>query len=118
MGSIVYNHYNYRPLKSREIKEYIEKYEFAGCEVKAISIPKWGEAYVAYNNPHLKDDKIWVAVVKIVCNNSREIGFKTMGEDEHPYYYNCPKKILKMLSETDNKYAKEWREECWKRFSR
>ena len=128
MGTWTYYHGKYRPLKNAEIKKELIDREFASCTVHAISIPKWGEAYVAYSNPlYVKDpSRVFCAVVKIACNNSSEIGFKVMGEECGPCYYNCPKKILKMLSplptdENDPKYyewALNWREECWKNFKK
>ena len=119
MGTWTYWHGNYRPLKNKEIKEEIINREFSGCKIHAISIPKWGEAYVAFSNDRLTDpNAIHCAVVKIVCNTSTEIGFKVMDESMGPFYYNCPKKILKMLSPTEYENAIEWREECWKNFKR
>lgn len=117
MGTWTYHHDYYRPLKNSEIRKEIIEREFPSCKVHAISIPKWGEAYVAFSVPkHSEPNKVFCAVVKIACNTSTEIGFKVMGEECGPYYYNCPKKILKMLSPTDYKTAIEWREECWKNF--
>ena len=46
--------------------------------------------------------------MKSYCN----FGYKDMTESAGPFCYDCPKSILDLLSETDNKYAKEWREEC------
>ena len=37
---------------------------------------------------------------------------KTMDETMGPFYYDCPKRILKMLSPTDNEAALEWRRKC------
>lgn len=40
--------------------------------------------------------------------------YKDMSEDMHPFYYDCPQSILKLLSPTDYKGALEWRENCKK----
>ena len=42
-------------------------------------------------------------------------GYKDMEESMHPYYYDCPAGILKLLSPTDNASANEWRENCRQR---
>jgi hypothetical protein len=114
MGTWSYYHGYHRPLKNSEIKEQLLIHEFSGCKVHHISIPKWGEAYVAFSNDKLQDpNRIYCAVVKIAVNNHKEIGFKVMDEECHPYYYNCPKKILNMLSPTTNVHSLEWRKLCY-----
>lgn len=40
-------------------------------------------------------------------------GYKGMTEDMGPCEDNCPKSILVLLTDTESKYAKEWRERCW-----
>ena len=39
-------------------------------------------------------------------------GYKEMTETSHPFYYDCPKSILKLLSPTTNEEALEWRNGC------
>jgi hypothetical protein len=36
-------------------------------------------------------------------------GYKRMGEDEHPYYYDCPLEFLDLIP-TDNASALDWRD--------
>jgi len=36
-----------------------------------------------------------------------------MTETMGPYQYDCPERILKLLTPTDNEYALKWRERCW-----
>lgn len=40
-------------------------------------------------------------------------GYKGMAEDMGPCEDDCPKGILVLLTDTESKYAKEWRERCW-----
>ena len=35
-----------------------------------------------------------------------------MDEFSGPSYYDCPKKVLNVLSETDNQWANDWRKRC------
>ena len=39
-------------------------------------------------------------------------GMKSMDETMHPYYYDCPKAILDLLTPTDSESANEWRAKC------
>lgn len=41
--------------------------------------------------------------------------YKDMDETCGPHKYDCPNKILDLLSPTDNKYANEWRKMCRKK---
>ena len=40
--------------------------------------------------------------------------YKDMDETVCPYQCKCPKSILKLLTDTDNKLANEWRDNCYK----
>ena len=40
-------------------------------------------------------------------------GYKGMAEDMGPCEDDCPKGILVLLTDTESKYAKAWRERCW-----
>lgn len=39
-------------------------------------------------------------------------GIKSMDETMHPYFYDCPKAILDLLTPTDNENALKWRAKC------
>lgn len=47
-----------------------------------------------------------------------ELIFDLKGEDEGPYYTDCPASILKILTPIDNQYANEWRDNCWETIKR
>ncbi len=49
------------------------------------------------------------AFVMLYRQSNRQITYKLMDESECPYYFDCPAKILKLLSETDNVLALKWR---------
>lgn len=58
-------------------------------------------------------------VFAVVCltsvrkeNHSTWFGYKDMDETMGPCYYNCPKGILDLLTETDYEFANKWRETC------
>jgi hypothetical protein len=55
---------------------------------------------------------VFCGVVLTAHNNSDprfNFGVKTMSEEEGPYYYDCPVKIMKMLSAPEDEGSKEWR---------
>jgi len=56
-------------------------------------------------------DKISAGVCKTESYQS-ELMYKFIDETHIPYYYDCPTKILDLLTPTDNKNANTWREEC------
>ena len=62
-----------------------------------------------------EEQKIVGYVVLTSVRDNYWFGYKDMSESSMPYYFDCPKGILKLLSETDNEYANEWRKECYKR---
>lgn len=51
-------------------------------------------------------------VVTLTQMKKGEFYYKDMDESEGPYSYKCPVGILKLLSPTDNRNEKEWRERC------
>lgn len=57
------------------------------------------------------------AVVALTAGQDRHnpyfnFGLKSMSEDMHPFFYDCPKGILDLLTGTDNQSANEWRSKC------
>ncbi len=59
-----------------------------------------------------KTNEIWALVVLTDIDNG-EFGYKDMSEDMLPYYFECPIKILELLSPTDCENAIEWRRHCY-----
>lgn len=43
-----------------------------------------------------------------------ELIYKTIGEQSGPFYYDCPKSILNLLSPTEDDEANKWRAKCRK----
>lgn len=59
---------------------------------------------------------VWAAIV-LVRHYPKDprynISWKDMDEGCGPYETNCPERILKLLTPTDNEYALGWRAACW-----
>ncbi len=72
-------------------------------------------AYLAVEKINkITGEKLIFAVVCIIsyAKDYYNFGYKDIDEFMHPYYYECPDKILNMLTPTENESAKLWREKC------
>ncbi len=71
--------------------------------------------YAAVEKVHKEtgERQVWAAVIKVTQTRG-DYGFcyKDMDETEGPCYYDCPAKILDLLTPTDSAYANEWRAKC------
>lgn len=80
-----------------------------------------GETYLAYERG-TPDGEVRIhalmCLTKWVPKDHYNFGYKDMDENCGPYYCNCPKKILDMLSPTTSEYALKWREECRKKLEK
>jgi hypothetical protein len=62
-----------------------------------------------------KDGQVWALVVLIQRTRGyQNFGYKDMDETVGPCYYDCPARILDLLTDTESEYAKQWRESCRK----
>lgn len=84
------------------------------------------EFYAAVEEVHKEtgDRRVWAAVFKITLMRAplsdpwdHNFCYKDMDESMGPYFYNCPERILKLLTPTEHEHARHWREECWKRIN-
>lgn len=57
-------------------------------------------------------DNLVVAYTVLVERQNGEVSVKVISETAHPGYYKASKKVLTSLTETENAYAKSWREKC------
>lgn len=58
--------------------------------------------------------EVW-AIVCLVKTRNAEFSFKDMDETMGPYFYDCPKSILDMLTPTTSEWANAWRSKCRER---
>jgi len=65
------------------------------------------------------EKRIWayVGAVKWAPHDYNNFGLKDMDETCGPYYFDCPKSILNLLTPTDNEHAKDWRKTCWEKIN-
>lgn len=77
-------------------------------------------AYLAYEIGKVgdPDSKEIIAIICLLSYRPKDyynFGYKDIGESMGPYYYDCPERILKLLTPTSDPTANEWRQECWRR---
>ena len=80
-------------------------------EDRVLDISNKGNTfYIAYK----QNDNSVCALVVLTEKNKDEFLYKVMGESCMPYKFDCPKRILNLLTPTDNEYSNQWRKECLK----
>lgn len=86
----------------------VDKYE-----VLDVAIVHRIELYAAIKI--LATGEVSAAIWQLSYSNRSYYNFsyKDMDESCGPYLYNCPERILEVLTPTTNEYALKWREECW-----
>lgn len=72
---------------------------------------------IANKNTSEKEVIALVVLVRMQPRKHYNISYKEMTEQSGPCMRECPKRILNLLTPTENEYAKKWREDCWKRYS-
>ena len=92
------------------------KREFSGTEILDCATYGWSEAYLACKSR----ERVFAIVCKLQRKPQEEynFGYKDINEEMGPYYFNCPERILRLLSPTKNEYAKNWRLKCLERIEK
>jgi hypothetical protein len=97
---------------NQSASDYIRNEMYAeGYKVLDVAIVKLREAYVAVKRP---DGQVYCGVIMLgyAPNDHFNFGYKAMDESWQPYYYNCPKRILDLLTPADDANSLKWREAC------
>lgn len=84
---------------------------------KVLKSAMYGSTYygaIERINNDTQEHEVFAVVCLTSVDNSDYYNFsyKDMDETEHPFYYDCPESILKLLTPTDNENANKWREGC------
>ena len=86
---------------------------FSKGDCKILKSAMVGSTYYAAIK---KGEEVFAAVF-LTSTDSKDyynFSYKDMDETMGPYQTECPIGILKLLTPTDNKFALEWREKCYK----
>ncbi|MBA3807299.1 MAG: hypothetical protein H0X28_02720 [Solirubrobacterales bacterium] len=87
--------------------------EFAA---RVIDTVRYGT--VVYAAVRARDQKEIFALVLLVERKGGVLYTKPISEDEGPVEDRCPARILDLLTEPSNDYARQWRERCRARLAR
>ena len=85
--------------------------------VRVLRSSMKGNVYYAAVEITTSESKEVIGVVAVTAGADKNdpyfnFGVKTMDETMQPFYYDCPKGILDLLTPTDNECANEWRRLC------
>ena len=92
------------------------EYEY---KVLDSAIVKLRTFYAAVERVHKTTGErvVWAAVFLLGYGrksyDDHNFGWKDLDETCGPCEAECPERILKLLTPTDNEYANEWRKRCW-----
>ena len=103
---------------SEKLSVYFKYHGFCENEVIKATI-KNGVVYGAIRN--LKTNDVWAMVSLLKFRKDgwqTEMLAKNMSEDMMPYYFDCPKSILDLLTKTDNEHSNEWRKRCYEQLAK
>jgi len=104
--------------KGEPIKKFLAERVFGPkFEILECAVIKRTTAYVAARNLDNPDEVF--ACIFLLAYRPRdygyEFGYKDMDETMGPFSYDCPERILDLLTPTDNESAMRWRERCRER---
>lgn len=109
MGWTTISKYELKNEKTDGIKQFLmdewernSDYEVVGCSKVGSTV------YMAIK----RSDGVVFANIVLTSFSSYDFEWKEMQETMMPYKFDCPKKILDMLTPTDNEYANDWRQRC------
>ena len=115
--------YGARDRKSNTREWFTEEFSWSNERqtVKVLDVAPIGSTvYMALETRPTSDPALFprevFALVVLTSWNKRDpafnFGWKDISEDMGPYQCNCPKRILDLLTPTDNEWANEWRNKC------
>ena len=96
---------------SREIRKETRRHLFDYQEILAEAFVK-GVYYAAIRDNRTNEVWALVCLTGTTTTDYYNFGYKDMDESMGPYNYDCPDRILDLLTKTDSESANEWREKC------
>ena len=111
MGWTTYTAYNYKNGKvdrKKECDTLIDDKFFKIIKSRMVG----STYYAAVEDIETKQVFAVICLTSTNINDGSNFGYKIMDESWEPFYYDCPKSILNLLTETTDKNALEWRRKC------
>jgi hypothetical protein len=117
-----YTRWDYKSIRDFFENQFQSGREEIEYKVLDAAMVKYKEAYAAilYKNKTKGTEEVFAATYLINFNRSYDynFGYKDMSENSGPGMINCPERILKLLTPTDNEYAIQWRKDNWERINK
>jgi len=98
------------------MKEFFER-EWNTKNIIDCAMVNCATVYMAYKtikSDLANENEIVALVVRVNFHRGYyNFSYKDMDETMMPYYFDCPERILKLLTPTTNENSIEWRKRCW-----
>lgn len=110
-------------LKRKEAINELYNWDSDRYRTRVLKSVMKGSVYYGAVEQICKDTAIRTVTGVVVLTSSDKkhgynFGYKSIDETMGPGYYDCPRSILNLLTDTDNEYALEWRKNCRENLSR
>ena len=104
--------------QARTIKEFIDNTLINTINYAPNTEVKY--YHIVHNTIYcaVKTQDIVEALIILISKKNTEFIYKIMGENSYPFFFDANKKLIKMLTATENTYANDWRKECMKKYKR
>lgn len=93
---------------------FLSNWSGSNYEILDVACVGYTELYAAAKNKTTGE----VVAITYMINHSPKtyfnFSYKSMDETVMPYMFNCPERIMKLLTPTDNEFANTWRSNVWK----
>jgi hypothetical protein len=89
--------------------------ELKGQDLETMILESANRGKEYYAALKIKSKNEIIGVVILTEFKHGELLIKVMDESMGPYYFNCPKNVLQVLTPTKHESAKEWRSKCYAR---
>lgn len=99
--------------RNESTKEFFAKRFNPNLEIVDTSVINFRECYMALRNK--EEGSVFAFVIMLEFTGDAHFNFcyKDMDETMNPHLYNCPERILKKLTPTQNDSAQKWRDKCF-----
>ena len=106
--------YQNKPKYIKVIDFLKKEFEWENCEVIDGSVVKYRTAYLACRIKSTGRVFAVVCMLDYKRGDYHNFGYKDMDEDMLPFYFDCPKRILNLLTPPETREGKAWRSICKK----
>lgn len=98
------------------LKRYVSKFDLQHAEILDYAYVNFSEVYIAMRSRRTND--VFVVIGFVQVHKGASYSSKEFSEDSGVYWYNCPERILKLLTPATTNYAQHWRDQCWQQVHR